>query len=112
MDVPWEQCTCTCSTAAFGGQAAWEVSRRCPHPLLGRSRSTGRVPPVRELCCLLLFIITLDLDSKTSMGAETGGGTLSSMPVWPDYVMEVVFLFFVGSFIRTPSTRSQAPVVG
>eukprot|EP00903_Cladosiphon_okamuranus_P013119 g12236.t1 len=25
MDLPWEQCTCTCSTAAFGGQAPWEV---------------------------------------------------------------------------------------
>ena len=26
MDVPWEDCACTCSSAAFGGQAPWEVS--------------------------------------------------------------------------------------
>lgn len=24
-DVPWEECTCTCSAATFGGQASWEV---------------------------------------------------------------------------------------
>eukprot|EP00752_Nemacystus_decipiens_P013022 g11520.t1 len=25
IDVPWEHCACTCSSATFGGQAPWEV---------------------------------------------------------------------------------------